>query len=330
MRSRWMAVLLGVGLAAASQLPAAAGPVVMRVATPTTNDPQVYEMQLFKKAVEESSRGQIQVQLFPSSQLGSNAQMLQMLRAGSIQGLLEPTAFLGGFDNVMTVVDLPYLFRDVQQAVAILNGPLGNPLREHLERTGLVALGFYEYGPRIMLLKFPVRTLEDLRGKKIRVMGAQVLVDQMNAWGATGIAMGVPELFNALQQGTIDGLESAAMFFYSGRYHELARYLFMAPRGAEVTVFLSNKRWLDGLPDELRRVVLAAGAGITEEANRFARQSDAQALENMQKAGVTVLEPSPALDGELRARARAVHEKFLRDNPEARPIYEALRKAAEQ
>ena len=306
MRSRWMAVVLGVGLVAASRLPAAAAPLVMRVATPTTNDPQVYEMQLFKKAVEESSRGQIQVQLFPSSQLGSNAQMLQMLRAGSIQGLLEPTAFLGGFDNVMTVVDIPYLFRDVQQAVTILNGPLGNPLREHLERTGLVALGFYEYGPRIMLLKFPVRTLEDLRGKKIRVMGAQVLVDQMNAWGATGIAMGVPELFNALQQGTIDGLESAAMFFYSGRYYELARYLFMAPRGAEVTVFLSNKRWLEGLPEELRRVVVAVGAGITEEANRFARQSDAQALENMQKAGVTVLEPSPALDSELRARARAV------------------------
>ena len=301
--------------------------VVMRVATPTTNDPQVYEMQQFKKVVEGKSQGRIEVQLFPSSQLGSNAQMLQALKAGSIHGLLEPTAFLGGFDDLMTMVDLPYFFKDVQQAVRILNGQDGDPLRKHLEDTGLTALRFYEYGPRILLLKFPIKQADDFKGKKVRVMGAKVLIEEINSWGGSGIAMGVPELYNALQQGTIDGLESAAQFFYTGKYYDVAKYLFQAPRGAEVTVFLSNKKWLDNLPADLRQVVTDAAVEITDAANKYARDGVGDAETKMKASGVTILEPSPELDRTLRQKAASVHTKFLSENPAAKPVYEALKQA---
>jgi tripartite ATP-independent transporter DctP family solute receptor len=300
----------------------------MRVATPTTNDPQVFEMEQFKKAVEAKSQGRIEVQLFPSSQLGNNSQMLQALRAGSLHGLLEPTAFLGGFDNVMTVIDLPYFFKDVQQATALLNGAAGDTLRKHLEETGLVALRYYEYGPRILLLKFPVKSMDDFKGKKVRVMGAQNLIDEINAWGGSGIAMGVPELFNALQQGTLDGLESAAQFFYSGKYSDVAKNLFMEPKGAEVTVFLTNKKWLESLPADLRKIVTDASVEITETANQNARTGDKDAIEKMKAAGVTVVEPSADLHKQLEAKAATVHEKFLKDNPTAKPIYDALKAAA--
>jgi C4-dicarboxylate-binding protein DctP len=320
--STCLALLLAQSVIAAPQ-------IIMRVATPTTNDPQVYEMEQFKKAVESKSQGRIEVQLFPSSQLGSNAQMLQALRAGSIHGLLEPTAFLGGFDNYMTVVDLPYFFKDVQQATQILNGSGGDVLRKHLESTGLVALRFYEYGPRVLLLKFPVRSMVDFRGKKIRVMVAQVLIDEINAWGGTGIAMGVPELFNALQQGTLDGLESAAQFFYTGKYYTVAKYILQAPRGAEVTVFLGNKKWLDDLPADLRKAVTDSAIEITEVANKFARDGVGDAEQKMKAEGVTISEPSAEFAKQLRARQAAVHAKFLSDNPGARPIYEALQKTIE-
>lgn len=154
------------------------------------------------------------MELYPASQLGSNDQMLQMLTQGSIQGMVQPTAFLGGFNELMTIVDIPYLWPDVQKATEFLNGEGGKLFEASLDKQGITALRYYEYGPRTILLKDKVEKMEDLKGKKIRVMGAPVLVDQINAWGGAGVAMGVPELFTALQQGTIDGLESAASFFF--------------------------------------------------------------------------------------------------------------------
>lgn len=300
--------------------------IVMRVATPTTNDPQTHEMEEFKKAVEKNSGGRIEVQLYPSGQLGSNTQMLQGLQAGTIHGLLEPTAFLGGFCSVLTVVDLPYFFPDVWTATKILNGPGGDVLRQYLETRGLVAASFYPYGDRILLLKFPVTDINSFKGKKIRVMGAKVLQDEINAWGGSGVPMDVPELYTALQQGAIDGLESAPQFFWMGKYYEVAKYIFTEPKGAEVTIFMMNKKWLDSLPADLKEIVLASAKEIQPEAERFARESQQKALDDMKAAGVKVIDASPELRAKLQEASKQVHETFLKDNPDAKPIYDSLKK----
>ena len=154
---------------------------VMRIGTPTTKDPQVFEMGQFKKLMAAKVGDKVKVELYPSGQLGSNSQMLQGVSAGSIQALLEPTSFLSGFDNVMNVVDLPYTFPDVWSTAKLFNGPVGDALRDHLANRGLVAASFYPYGERVMLLKFPVNTMNDFKGKKIRVMGSKMLQDGINS-----------------------------------------------------------------------------------------------------------------------------------------------------
>lgn len=301
--------------------------VVMRVATPTTNDPQTHEMELFKEVVEKKSNGRIEVQLYPSCQLGSNAQMLQGLQAGTIHGLLEPTAFLGGFCDVLTVVDLPYFFPDVWTATEMLNGPAGDDLRSYLEERGLVAASFYSYGDRVLLLKFPVDSMDSFKGKKVRIMGAKVLIDEINSWGGTGVPMDVPELYTALQQGAIDGLESAPQFFWMGKYYEVAKYIFYEPKGAEVTIFMMNKKWLEGLPSDLREIILESAKEIQPNAEKFAKELQQKALDDMKAAGVQVIEASPQLRAQLEEASKVVHETFLKDNPDAKPIYESLKKA---
>ncbi len=305
----------------------AADKVIMRVATPTTNDPQTHEMDLFKKAVESKAQGKIEVQLFPSCQLGSNAQMLQGLQAGTIHGLLEPTAFLGGFSDVLTLVDLPYFFENVWTATDLLNGPAGDSLRAYLEGRGLVAAAFYPYGDRNLLLKFPVDKMEDFKGKKVRVMGAKVLQNEINAWGGAGIPMDVPELYTALQQGVIDGLESAAQFFFMLKYFQVAPYILTEPRGAEVTIFMMNKKWLEKLPADLRDVVRNAAKEIIPAATQYARTTEKEAMDKMVAAGVKVMDASPDLRQKLKNASMPVHETFLKENPQAKPIYEQLKKA---
>lgn len=301
--------------------------VVMRVATPTTNDPQTHEMEKFKEVVEKKSNGRIEVQLYPSCQLGSNAQMLQGLQAGTIHGLLEPTAFLGGFCSVLNVVDLPYFFSDVWSATELLNGPAGDELRSYLEGRGITTASFYPYGDRTLLLKFPVNSIDSFKGKKVRIMGAKVLRDEINSWGGTGVPMDVPELYTALQQGAIDGLESAPQFFWMGKYYEVAKYLFTEPKGAEVTIFMMNKKWLDGLPSDLREIILESAKEIQPDAESFARDLQQKAIDDMKAAGLQVVDASPELRAKLKEASQVVHETFLKENPDAKPIYENLKKA---
>ena len=299
---------------------------VMRLGTPTTNDPQVYEMGEFKRILEEKTDGRIKVETYPSGQLGSNTQMLQGLQGGTIQGLLEPTAFLGGFCSVLNVVDLPYFFKDVWQATDLLNSEAGDSLRAYLDKKGITTGAFYVYGDRITLASSKIEKIEDFRGKKIRVMGAKVLQDQYNAWGANGIPMDVPELYTALQQKTIDGLESAAQFFEMGKYYEVAKYILTEPKGAEVTIFMMNKDWLESLPADLQKAIMEAAQEVIPLAEAYARESQEEAKEIMQEAGVQIIDASADFRAQLVEKSQIVHETFLQDNPDAKDIYDHLKK----
>ena len=303
---------------------------IMRIGTPTTNDPQVYEMGEFKRILEEKTAGKISVELYPSGQLGSNTQMLQGLQAGTIQALLEPTAFLGGFSSVVNVVDLPYFFKDVWTATDLLNGEGGNLLREYLGKKGIVTGSFYPYGDRITLTTTKIEKMEDFKGKKIRVMGAKVLQEQFNSWGASGIPMDVPELYTALQQKTLDGLESAAQFFQTGKYFEVAKYLLTEPKGAEVTIFMINKAWLEGLPEDLQKAVYAAAEEVRPLAVEYSKSSQEKAKKIMTDAGVEIVDASADFQAQLIEKSKVVHENFLKDNPDAKEIYDQLKKAIAQ
>jgi C4-dicarboxylate-binding protein DctP len=307
---------------------AASGKVVMRIGTPTTNDIQVYDMEQFKRILEEKIGEKISVELYPAGQLGSNSQMLQGIQAGTIHALLEPTAFLGGFASVLNVVDLPYLYKDVWAASEILNSSYGDPLRDYLAARGIVTASFYPYGSRVTLISFPFKTLDDLAGKKIRVMGAKVLQDQFETWGAAGIPMDVPELYTAIQQKTIDGLESAPTFFQTGKYYEVAKYLLMEPKGAEVTIFMINKRWLDGLDEDVRTAILEAAVEVRPLTHEQSIVLQNDSMKIMTDAGVQVIETSPEVHDEMVKKALAVHDIFLKDNPDAKEIYEKLKEAA--
>jgi C4-dicarboxylate-binding protein DctP len=299
----------------------------MRIGTPTTNDIQQYEMEQFKEIVEAKVGDKLSVELYPAGQLGSNSQMLQGLQAGTIQALLEPTAFLGGFSSVLNVVDLPYFFDDVWSATEILNSEAGDSLREYLGERGIYTASFYPYGDRVTLASAPIEKIEDLAGKKIRVMGAKELQDQYGTWGASGIPMDVPELYTALQQKTIDGLESAPTFFETGKYYEVSKYLLMEPRGAEVTIFMMNKSWLDGLDADVRAAVEESAEEAYGIAVTQAKALQETSLQIMQDAGVTVLEAGEAFHDELVKRALTVHDTFLSDNPDAKEIYDLLKSA---
>lgn len=302
---------------------------VMRIGTPTGGEhPQVWEMNEFKRRIEEKVGSKMTVELYPAGQLGTDAQQRQALISGSLQGFLQPTSFLTGLDPALTINDLPYLFKDAETGVAILNGPAGDKLRERVEKLGIVIPSFYLAGDRIQILTSPVESMENLKGKKIRTIST-LLQDQHAAWGSIGVSLDTTEVFTALQQGTIDGVESDAPFFFSTKLHDAAKYVLKAPMGCEITVFMLSKKWLDTLPQDLRDAVVSTVKEITPDANKYARDFGQKALDGMVKGGVTIIEPSADFDAKLREAAPKVHDKFLKDHPDLKEIYDEIKAVAE-
>ncbi len=298
--------------------------VTMIIATATTNDQQHLALNKIKELIE-SKTDKIEVQTYPSGQLGTNDQMHQELLSGDLHLLIEPTAFMGGFCSIMNVVDLPYFLDDSLTASELLNGPAGDDLRNYVEdKMGVLIGGFYSYGDRVTMTKFPVNSINDFTGKKIRIMGAKVLQDQFDSWGGAGIPMGPAELYTSLQQGAVDGLESGVTFFFTGKYYEVCDYILTEPNASFLSISLINKDWLNSLPDDLAKIVTDTALEVASYFADTTITMQEEAMEVMTDAGIQVIDASPALREELIEASQKVHQVFLEDNPDAEQIYKNL------
>ncbi len=322
-------------LAGAQSAPAAStstggGQIVMRIGAATNNDPNTEVMDQFKKEVESKTQ-KIKIELYPACQLGSNAQMLQNLQAGSMQGLVEPSPFLGGFQPGVTVINIPFLWPNLWAALDILNSPAGQSYNTYFGTKGIALLGVYAYGPhRAWNLKFQVKDLSSFKGKKIRILGAQVLKDEVIAMGGAPIPMDVPELYTALQQGTIDGMGVAPVFIRQGKYYEVAKNLFIPEADQEIEVFMVNKQWLESLPPDLRTIVDAAAVRIQPAIRQYAEKAEAEAIDIIKQKGGTVQIASPEVNQQLKVATAGIADNFLKQNPDTKPIYDTLKKAIEE
>jgi len=306
------------------------GLIVMRIGAATNNDPNTEVMEQFKKEVESKTQ-KIKIELYPACQLGSNAQMLQNVQAGSLQGLVEPSPFLGGFQPGVTVINIPFLWPDLWTALDVLNSPAGQSYNNYFGTKGIALLGVYAYGPhRAWNLKFQVNDLSSFKGKKIRILGAQVLKDEVTAMGGAPIPMDVPELYTALQQGTIDGMGVAPVFVRQGKYYEVAKNLFITEADQEIEVFMVNKQWLENLPPDLKTIVNGAAAKIQPAIRQYADKAETEAINIVKQKGGTVQIASPELNQQLKTATAGIADNFLKQNPDTKPIYDALKKAIKE
>ena len=159
----------------------------------------------FAKLVKERSNGEIDIQVFPSSQLGNQRDLVEGLDLGTVDMTLTGTAVMGNFVPEVAVFDLPFIFRDVDHAYKALD-TVGMELAKKGEDRGMITLAIWENGVRHMTNnKRPIKEPEDMKGLKVRVMEQPVYIDMMNSLGASPTPMAMSELYTSLQKGVIDG-----------------------------------------------------------------------------------------------------------------------------
>jgi tripartite ATP-independent transporter DctP family solute receptor len=214
----------------------------------------------FKDYVERKSHGAIEVQIYPNCQLGGQVATNQDVQQGVIQ--LSSTALnnITPFAPVMGIFDMPYLITEFEQYYDIVD-KFGNEINKRMiEESGLRILIWSHSGWRdIVNSKRPVRTIGDLKGLRIRVPDSPIMIDTWKAWGCEPSPIAWDEVYTALEQDVIDGLETAPAALYDKKFYEHAPYVTRSHYKLLTMAYVINEKWLRGLPEDQQKIILAGG-----------------------------------------------------------------------
>jgi tripartite ATP-independent transporter DctP family solute receptor len=248
------------------------------------------------KDLAQLSDGKLKLEIYPSQQLGTERQCLELLQIGSLDMTKVSVGVLENFAPKMRVLGLPFLFRDRQHSFQVLDGPLGQELLNGGEKYWLKGLGYYDAGSRSFYTKDkPVNTPEDLIGQKIRVMESVTAMDMVSGLGGSPTPISWGELYTALQQGVVDGAENNPPSFYLSRHYEVAKYYTLDEHTVLPDVLLAGTHLWEKLSQEEQGWLKKAVDNSVVYQRKLWLEAENEALEAVKKAGVQIIYPDKTL-----------------------------------
>ena len=245
----------------------------------------------FKKFVEERTKGKVEVQIYPASQLGGEERAFQDVQQGVIQIASLASNNAAVFAPSLYVIDLPYLFTTNEEGWKTLDKYWDEFNKRTIQESGNRIIGWLDLGYRhICNSKRPVRVLSDLQGLKIRVPNNPVMIDTFRAWGCEPTPLAWDDTFNALQQKVVDGQEKSYVVFASNKFEEVQKYMTELRYKLQIIVMVVNDAWLNRQPADVREAILEAGRFATTHNRQKIMEWEAALKPAMQKAGVEILD----------------------------------------
>ncbi|MEM7394446.1 MAG: TRAP transporter substrate-binding protein, partial [Verrucomicrobiota bacterium] len=266
----------------------------------------------------------IEVQIFPANQLGNDLEALESMRLNVVQMNLPDPAVLGNMVKEYNILSFPFIFADQTIANKVVDGPWGKELLKKLESIGYVGLGFGDFGFRhITNSKRPVKTVEDLKGLKIRTMQNPVHLDVFRTLGANPTPMAFSEVFSSLQQGVIDGQENPLKNIDANKLYEVQDYLTLDGHVYAFVVFVVAKPFFDKLSEADQKVMQEATDMAIAHMREAVRKEDEAALKVIKEAGLDVTDLDPGEKERMTEMVEPVKKKYADEiNPE---FYEQLK-----
>lgn len=244
--------------------------------------------------VKERTNGNVVFQLFPQSQLGNQRQMTEGVQLGTIEATVAPAAFLGGFNPVVSIMDIPYLLPDDDdKAQALREGPFGKALMASFADKGVVAVALWPNGRKNFTSNKAIDDIADFANQKFRVMDSRILIEQFNALGASAIALPFGELYTSLQNGVVDGQENPLDTISAMKFYEVQKNLVVSEHGAMEDVALFNPAWWNSLPENYRTIITDTFNEVVPDLRAHKAAAVAKALDTIKASGVNVRVASP-------------------------------------
>src|SRR3954447_15866427 len=293
-------IKLSMGLAGLTTLPPFSAAIAESKAVFKASDvqppgyPTVAATENLGKKLAAATNGRLSIQIYPSAQLGGEKETIEQTQAGAIQMLRVSAGALGPIVDDVNVVNMPFLFKNIEHSEKMMDGPIGQDLLDRVSANAsanLVALCWMNSGARsIYNTKKPIRTVEDVKGLKIRVIGNPIFIDMMNALGGNGIAMGYDQVFSALQTGVIDGAENNPPSYVFSNHCTAAKYYSLTQHLVIPEVLVFSKRAWANLPTEDQTLIKKFAREAQIEERELWKAYEREAMEKALAAGSQVIE----------------------------------------
>jgi tripartite ATP-independent transporter DctP family solute receptor len=262
--------------------------------------------------VAEKSNGQLTIEIYPSQQLGTERQCLELLQIGSLAMTKVSAAVMENFAPNIQIFSLPYIFRSREHAYEVLDGPIGKGLLEQSEKYWLRGLTYFDAGQRSFYTKKPVRKPEDLEGMKIRVQESVTAINLVRSLGGAPTPISWGELYTALQQGVVDGAENNPPSFYLSRHYEVCKYYTLNEHTSVPDILVISTVAWNNLNEQEKQWLTAAAAAATDYQRKLWQEAEQEALDAVQAAGVEIIYPDKAAFAE---KTKVLFEDY-KDQPE--------------
>ena len=269
---------------------------------------------VFAEAVEKASGGKMKVRAIGASALGPDVQMQNSLIGGAQEMMVGSTATLVGITKEMALWDTPFLISNAKEADALLDGPIGDKIRNKLPEKGLVGLAYWENGFRNLTnSKRAINKVEDLDGIKLRVMQNNVFLNSFKTLGANAVPMAFSELFSALETNTVDGQENPFNTILSSKFYEVQKYLTVTNHVYSPWIVMASKKWWDQLSKDEQKILSDAAKLSRDFERKDTRDEASRAVADLKAKGMQVNELSPAESARMRDKLTRVYASIGAD-----------------
>jgi tripartite ATP-independent transporter DctP family solute receptor len=255
--------------------------------------PTVQAVENMGKKLEAATGGRLSIQMYASMQLGGEKEAIEQAQVGALQLARVSVGALGPVVDDLNVFNLPFLFRDTAHMEKVIDGPIGQELLDKVTnkpQTRLVGLAWMDAGARSLYdTKKPIKSIDDLKGLKVRVMGNPMFVDMMNALGGNGVAMGYDQVFSALQTGVVDGAENNPPSFVFDNHYQVAKYYTLTQHLIVPEILVFSRTTWDALSKDDQALIKELGREAQLDERQLWNKVEDEAMAKMKAAGIEVV-----------------------------------------
>ncbi len=278
-------------LAAAGLGPVAAQTVLKIGYTPTRDSHYGVGSTVFCDEIAKGTANRYTCQQFPNGALGGEREMIEAVQIGTLDLTNVSTGALGNFVPETKIVDIPFLFRDYAHARKVMDGPIGQDLLKKMQAKGLIALAWSENGFRHMTNnKHAINQASDAAGLKMRTMENKVHMEGYKTFGILPTPMAFPELFTALQQGTVDGQENPIPVILSAKFSQVQKYLSLTGHVYSPAVIIITPKVWSQLSDADKKVFTSASVTAAAAQRKKVNDDENTGIAQLKKDGMQVVE----------------------------------------
>ena len=299
---------LGLGMPSISD----AKPMTIKLGWTTSDgatDPYAITARQFAEALEKEAPGQFKVEFYPNRALGDEKEMLEGLSFGTLHMAVITNAPIASIEPAFQINDMPFLYADEKKAHAVLDGKAGQMLMKKLESKNIIGFGFAEGGFRQMINNVrAVQTPDNVAGIKWRVMQNPVYIGMFRSLGGNAVPMAWGEVFTAVQQGTIDGLEIPIAVIQNNGYYEVTKYLSLTNHTYSALGVLMSKKVWDKLSAPQQAAVQKAARTAIEKERTMNMENVKNLVEKLKQEGMQINDvKDPAA---FQQKVKPVYEEF--------------------